>query len=54
MARTIKLFISTAFSLAALALQVASAATWYWSPQPATGNNNWNANNRPNATGTVG
>ena len=32
MARTLKLFISTAFSLAALALQVASAETWYWSP----------------------
>ena len=32
MARTLKLFISTAFSLAAMALQVASAETWYWSP----------------------
>ena len=32
MARTLKLFISTAFSLAAVALQVASAETWYWSP----------------------
>ena len=54
MARTLKLFISTAFSLAAMALQVASAATWYWSPQPATGNNNWNANNWTNDAGTVG
>ena len=32
MARTLKLFISTAFSLAAMALKVASAETWYWSP----------------------
>ncbi len=29
MARTLKLFISIVFSLAALALQVASAETWY-------------------------
>ena len=29
MARTLKLFISIAFSLAAMALQVAFAETWY-------------------------
>ena len=55
MARTLKLFISTAFSLAATALQVASAETWYWSPKTKTGNYYyWNANNWTNATGTVG
>ena len=55
MARTLKLFISTAFSLAAMALQVASAETWYWSPKTKSGNYYyWNANNWTNATGTVG
>ena len=55
MARTLKLFISIAFSLAALALQVASAETWYWSPKTKSGNYYyWNANNWTNAAGTVG
>ena len=55
MARTLKLFISTAFSLAAMALQVASAETWYWSPKTKSGNYYyWNANNWTNATGTMG
>ena len=55
MARTIKLLISTAFSLAAMALHVASAETWYWSPKTKSGNYYyWNANNWTNAAGTVG
>ncbi len=55
MARTFKLLISTAFSLAAMALHVASAETWYWSPKTKSGNYYyWNANNWTNAAGTVG
>ena len=55
MARTIKLLISTALSLAAMALHVAFAETWYWSPKTKTGNYYyWNANNLTNAAGTVG
>ena len=55
MARTFKLLISTAFSLAAIALHVASAETWYWSPKTKSGNYYyWNANNWTNAAGTVG
>ena len=38
MARTFKLLISTALSLAAMALHVAFAETWYWSPTVQTPN----------------
>ena len=61
MARTIKLHISTVFSLAAMALHVASAETWYWSPTVQTPNSNgalfyyWNnANNWTNTAAARG
>ena len=42
-------------AMAAMALQVASAETWYWSPKTKSGNYYyWNANNWTNAAGTVG